>query len=119
MFSQAIELFNFKFEEEKEFIEYFKSTNKNAGNWYEEIASRIPSTNNAIESYSNRIKTDYTLRERLKLGKFFEVIKKMLNFIHAKEIRYQNTIKNFKSKENFLCTAGQMVLTFRVIRKYV
>ncbi len=38
--------------------------------WYEGLAIRVPSSNNALESTNKSIKVVYTLRERTGLGHF-------------------------------------------------
>ena len=41
--------------------------------WFEGASLRTPSTNNALESFNALIKNEHTLRERLPLGRFFEL----------------------------------------------
>ncbi|CAF5041678.1 unnamed protein product, partial [Rotaria sp. Silwood1] len=46
--------------------------------WYEEAACLAPSTNNGLESLNDRIKKDYTLRNRLPLSAFLKTAERML-----------------------------------------
>lgn len=56
---------------EQKFSKYFKREYVlKHGNWYECYALRTPSTNNAIEATNNVLKTQFTLREKLPLGRF-------------------------------------------------
>jgi hypothetical protein len=43
--------------------------------WYEGFAPGIPSTNNGLESNNGFIKEQATLRKRLPLGRFLEIVK--------------------------------------------
>ena len=72
IFDRASELFIQKWKDiSGTFIKYFKHEwiQKNP-NWYEGEYSNLPNTNNALESFNRKIKDEYTLRERLPLGRF-------------------------------------------------
>lgn len=47
-------------------------------NWFEGFREKTPSTNNALESFNNVIKNEQTMRERLDISQFRDVLYKML-----------------------------------------
>lgn len=47
-------------------------------NWYEGYAIRVPSTNNALESFNRLVKDEQTLRERMDLSQFRIIICQMV-----------------------------------------
>lgn len=72
IFDIAADLFIPKWERiSSDFTKYFTTEwlNKNR-NWYEAYAKRVPSTNNALESFNRLIKDEQTLRERTDLNQF-------------------------------------------------
>lgn len=81
VFKRASELFIEKWEEvSNDLMEYFVQEWLNQHpNWYEGFATKIPSTNNALESFNNVIKTEQTLRERFDLSQFRVVLFKMIS----------------------------------------
>lgn len=81
IFGKASKLFCEKWHpHSRELIDYFRDEwliqNRN---WYEGIAKRVPSTNNALESSNRLIKDEQTLRERMDIAQFrvklFEMVK--------------------------------------------
>lgn len=61
--------------ENEEFMKYFQAEwLKKSRNWYEGVAFLVPSTNNAVESFNNKIKTEATLRKQLQIGEFVKVL---------------------------------------------
>lgn len=62
--------------------------------WYEGIAIRTPSTNNALEATNNVIKTHHSLRSRLPLGHYLNNAVSMLNHWSVDCV----TIKPFKDE---------------------
>lgn len=61
------------------FVEYFRKEWLTMNpNWYEGVARRCPSTNNALESFNGKIKKEATLREKLPISRFVSVLK---NFV--------------------------------------
>ena len=54
--------------------------------WYEGSAVGYPSTNNGLESLNNRIKQQYTLRNKLSLSKFLITLETMLRDWSRKSI---------------------------------
>lgn len=80
MFDNAVLNFIKKWEiDESQFCDYFKKTwTDQHKNWYEGFEHRVPSTNNALESFNGLIKQKYTLRERFVLKIFlFEMVEKI------------------------------------------
>jgi len=79
VFGKALPLFIKKWRQKRqnEFIEYMKlqwfTTHQN---WFEGTAQRVPSTNNALESFNLVYKREQTFRERLPLSRFLELMKK-------------------------------------------
>lgn len=80
IFKTALKLFLEEWENEKEFISYFKKewTHKNR-NWYEGICPRVGSTNNSQEGFHKTVKDQHTVRERVKTDKLCESMIKMVN----------------------------------------
>lgn len=63
-----------------EFTEYLAENYiRRHPNWYEGSCIREPATNNAIESFNAIIKKQYTMRERLELGKFLKTMRDLLH----------------------------------------
>jgi len=79
VFDKALTLFIKKWLQRKQnkFIEYMNlqwfTTHQN---WFEGTAQRVPSTNNALESFNLVYKREHTFRERLPLSRFLELMKK-------------------------------------------
>lgn len=73
------------------FVDYFEKNwvEKNV-NWYEAAGLGTPSTNNALESFNGEIKKRATLRKRLPLGQFMNVL---VNQIAkwSKKTKFQDT----------------------------
>lgn len=60
----------------KDFLNYFEKTWLGENQfWYEGASDQFPSTNNGLESTNSVIKKEQTLRERLPVGQFLEVLK--------------------------------------------
>lgn len=59
----------------KQFLVYFNEqwVDMNPG-WYVGVAPGVPCTNNALESTNNVIKREFTLRERLPLSDFLDLL---------------------------------------------
>ncbi|KAL0902493.1 hypothetical protein ABMA27_000347 [Loxostege sticticalis] len=80
IFDAASEAFVQKYEDEIEFVTYFRAQwllqNRN---WFLGAAPNSPSTNNALESFNRVIKDSNTLRERFPLSRFLVVAKEMVN----------------------------------------
>lgn len=77
VFSKAASLLKKKWESEgvaEPFLKYMEQWMITSTNWYEGVAVRVPSTNNALESFNNVIKKEATLRKKLPLGRFIKVI---------------------------------------------
>lgn len=75
IFEKASKLFLEKWHEKIEFVKYFnKEWLKCNRNWFEGISDKIPSTNNALESFNRIIKDENTLRERLPVGQFMTML---------------------------------------------
>lgn len=80
-FKVLCELFCKKWQaEEPEFVAYFQKVWLGRHcNWFEGSADYTPSTNNALESFNNRIKREITKRKRLPFGQFMEKMTELLN----------------------------------------
>lgn len=78
-FDIAMKLFLVKWENEKEFLDYFRDMwiTQNPL-WYEGAKQRVPSTNNALEATNRVFKDKFTFRERLSLGEFVHVLVNMI-----------------------------------------
>lgn len=79
-FETALDLFLKKWENEADFVAYFKEEwiNQNP-NWYEGAMQNVPSTNNALEATNRVLKDDVTGRERLSIGEFISVLADMIS----------------------------------------
>lgn len=81
---------------EADFVQYMKENwideNKN---WYEGVRHFTPSTNNAVESFNGKIKSDFLYRERPLLAEFKDAISKMAVNL---SIEYEGNKKSFASK---------------------
>lgn len=79
-FENVKELYKEKWKKEKEFLRYLDdmwlSTHQA---WFEGVARRVPSTNNALESFNKKIKREATMRQRLTVGDFINRIKSVMN----------------------------------------
>lgn len=80
VFDLAFELLKIKYKDEignKEqvrlFFEYLEKE------WYEGASIHAPSTNNALESFNNVIKSSYTLRDRFSFSVFLGKLDTMLS----------------------------------------
>lgn len=74
---------------------YFSKTwVENNSNWFEGFAPFVPSTNNAVESFNNQIKSNFIFRERPALN-IFKV--KMIDLVHMHSCEYRDDIKVYKS----------------------
>lgn len=97
MFAKLLELFRQKFEscpQVQGFFSYFiTSWCERNSKWFEGVRDRMPSTNNAVESFNNVIKKAYTLRKRLHLGEFFKV---MLDMVESESKMRCQTSPNYK-----------------------
>ncbi|GBP15963.1 hypothetical protein EVAR_12545_1 [Eumeta japonica] len=79
IFDAASEAFVQKYEDEIEFVTYFRAQwLVQNSNWFLGAASNSPSTNNALESFNRVIKDSNTLRERFPLSRFLVVAKEMV-----------------------------------------
>ena len=84
LFNKAIQLFNKKYSNintrVNEFIDYFnKQWVKSHPGWYEGfLGKKGPSTNNGVESLNAHIKRSKTLRKKLSLRVFLDLIIKMV-----------------------------------------
>lgn len=65
--------------ETQEFIDYYKTyhVDKNS-NWYEGADLKAASTNNALEGTNGVIKSSYTHKDRLPVGRFFGMLQEMI-----------------------------------------
>ena len=63
-----------------DFIEYFQSQwiDSAFSGWYESYASGLPSHTNALESTNEKIKTNFTFRERKSISEFKNTVEKMI-----------------------------------------
>lgn len=90
VFDIALNLFLTKWRDESSFIDYFKQEwKKNNPNWFEGACSLTPSTNNALESTNNVLKNEYTLRERVLLGRFLSIL---YEIVESTSKRYEKTL---------------------------
>lgn len=64
-------------------------------NWFEAIAMRVPSTNNAFESFNRVIKDEQTLRDRLEL-KVFRI--KAFEMVKQWSVEYDAVLKIFNDR---------------------
>jgi hypothetical protein len=80
IFNCAYELFKKKWKQVKnqivdQFMTYFdKIWILQRPGWYEGYAPGVPGTNNALESTNEKVKSQATLRTKLSLGRFLEVV---------------------------------------------
>lgn len=75
-------------------------------NWFEGFGRHVPSTNNGLESFNRLIKDEYTLRERMDLGRFRVALFDMVN---TWSLLYANGTKTFNEAPELtldLWTAG-------------
>lgn len=72
MFQKGLQLFLKKYKNKQpSFCKYFlKEYVRKHPNWFECYAFRTPSTNNALEATNNALKAKFTLREKLPLARF-------------------------------------------------
>lgn len=93
VFDKAVKLFTKKWKGQRQFMDYLKREwlLKNRY-WYEGAAIRIPSTNNAIESFNAKIKNEATIRHRLPIGKFLLVIQSSCE-IWSKDTTYDAEVE--------------------------
>lgn len=77
-FSKASLLLKKKWQDQgvsEAFLSYMEQWLTDLPTWYEGMAKRVPSTNNALEAFNNVIKKKATFRKRLPLGRFVNVLK--------------------------------------------
>ena len=80
IFDQLVKLFTEKYSNQKDFIEFFKQQHVQKNyNWFEGASIKSPSTNNALEGTNAIIKSNYTHRDRLPLGRFFSMVIEMVS----------------------------------------
>ena len=92
-----------------QFIDYFEqqwlSEDFQLCNWYEGIAYRVPSTNNALEAFNKVIKDEFTFREREPLSRFklkmLEIVKKLSN-------QYKIGLKSFQTTVSISILIGSL-----------
>ena len=64
----------------EEFATYFQNEYLDQrSNWYEGYAPAFPSTNNGLESINNTVKKETTLRNKLIMTEFFQVMKQIVH----------------------------------------
>lgn len=87
VFQKASKLLQSKWTEEgfTVFVHYMEGQWFEANcNWYEGVAIRCPSTNNALESFNNEIKREATLRKRFPLRRFLTILEKNIQIWSAR-----------------------------------
>lgn len=97
-FDKATTLFtDYWTDKEPEFVEYFRSEwLEQHPNWHEGASSSDgPSSNNGLESFNLRIKEDHTIRERLPLSQFIDLV---LEAVEAWGRQYDSEYKIFKTE---------------------
>lgn len=78
-------------EVEPDFVKYIQDNwFKKNQNWFEGFRHFTPSTNNCLESFNGKIKTNFECRDRPPLNEFKERIMNMLNIL---AIEYRDNIK--------------------------
>ena len=92
-----VNLFTKKWENETDFIEYFRRSYiiKNH-NWFEGAQYNAPSTNNALESNNGVIKRVYTNRSRLPLNQFISLMAEMITDWSKQRSTDSTNVKTFK-----------------------
>ena len=103
---------------EIENIDYFTNNwYENNLNWFEGFSPKNPSTNNALESFNALIKKKYTLRERLPIQKFFEVIAKLINQQSLLRSQFSKDCKTFAVEKNYSLKFLHMIVPWIMCKR--
>lgn len=78
--------------DEKNFVQYFKTTwlSSKHNKWFEGCVPYVPKTNNALESFNAKIKTNFQFHRRFSLYVFKDKIRQMIS---AMSIEYRDGVK--------------------------
>lgn len=96
-FDAATKLFVKKWvRKEKPFTDYFglNWVTKN-GDWFEGVRFFTPSTNNALESFNDKLKKDFDFRGRPSFNQFKA---KVFQVMHLLSCEYRDNVKSFKNE---------------------